>query len=312
MAMNENVKKWLNRLIICVILLGLLSVGCYYALRSLNRAFFTENPRFMLTRENVQIKTPAAESRILTQLSGIIYADFNKKEECSQIWAAIIMNVAGNQGLSADELPSAIRNTKAVNLFSIDFAALRKTITQISTIRYAEIEWVLPDKLMIKVYTRSPIAILEKDNGDFVCDGEGKVMERNVDEIPCGQLPVILGLDRKNFRSGISLGAQVTPALTLIEYIIRKPDLRIRIAKVSMRDPDKEGLMSMICYYRPNDISPERKYLVVLPTDNRLMRCLEDLVQLLRDIHHKRDPYNYIRMTFDTAPVLAVTNIQDW
>ncbi len=312
MTFKEFGLKWLNRILIGVFILGALIGGGYFGAVWFYRSLFSDNPRFALTRDLIEIKTPGAQSQMLSDLSRLIYSDFNKDSECRQIWEAVVLNAHINKGVRPDEIQKLVRTTKSVNVFDLDLGTLRQSICKISTIRYAELELVLPDRLIIKVHTRYPIAMLEREDGAYVCDDEGIIMERNREEIQRGQLPVILGLNRKNFRSGISLGSQVRPALHLINHISQNPDLGLRISKVSVRDLDRQGVMSVICYFKLNDTAEERKYLVELPTDARLIAKLEDLLILLRNLHRAPSRINYIRLIYDEPAVQSTTDISKW
>lgn len=292
---NTLTKTRTGRFAVGGLILLLMAAAIVFSCQYLFTACFSANPRFMIREENLEVKLSGADyySRLPNAYPLL---NENLETEKNKIWNAVVTNALGNEGIAH------VNTTRAVNLFAVDYAVLRSAISKFSTIQAAEIEYTLPNRLLVKITPRTPVALLP--GGAYVCDAEGMVMERNYKEIPKDDsLPKLVGLQRKAFRSGVSIREEVRAALQLIYSVTENRDLGIRIYKINMRDPDRQGVMSMICYYRPNDLSAERIYLVELPTDSRLASKLEELVTILRNLHRAESRYNYLRLIFDGPAV---------
>lgn len=294
---GKMTRTWIGRFIlggaVALTVLMALFFSCWY----LYRACVTENPRFCVTEADFDLKIAGAE--YFTAIPGRTLPGV-KENDREKIWKAIVSNALGNEGFYK------VNSTKSINIFAIDYEVLRRSISNYPTVRAAEIEMVLPNRLVVRITPRSPVAILA--NPGYVCDDDGMVMERNMEEIPQhSPLPMIVGMPQKAFRSGVPIDRDIRPALDLIYYVTKNPDLGIRLVKVNMKDPDHRGIMSMVFYYRQNEMSRERIYLAELPTDNRLHNKIEELVAILRNLNRADTPNgcNYIRLIFEPRPVLG-------
>ncbi|MCX6764297.1 MAG: cell division protein FtsQ/DivIB [Candidatus Nealsonbacteria bacterium] len=97
------------------------------------------------------------------------------------------IEISGNQKISSDNLKGPIEDKlikkilffNSKSLFLADLKEIEESILK----KYPEIEKVnffkkIPDKLMVLIKERSPVAVLEKDNNYFLIDKSGIVFEK--------------------------------------------------------------------------------------------------------------------------------------
>ena len=130
------------------------------------------------------------------------------------------------------------------NMFTINPAQLRKKLERIPSIEHAEVRFVLPDTLKIKITERIPRAALQVANSAIVVDQHGIMMKRSESSAGYQKLPVI-----KNLRNQ----KQLQPALKLIMCALSNyPDIAIQ--ELSLANPDE---LLVTLYYR------EQKHCIV-------------------------------------------------
>lgn len=134
------------------------------------------------------------------------------------------------------------------NMFAINPADIREKLeSEIPSIESAEVRFVLPDTLKIKINERIPRASLYSANSPLVVDRNGKVMKRAESSAIIQKLPVI-----KHFRSENQV--QLQAALKLIMSALSNyPEIAIQEISLSVKNELRVSL-----YYR------ERKRCVVL------------------------------------------------
>ena len=134
------------------------------------------------------------------------------------------------------------------NMFAINPAEVRtKLEKEIPSIESAEVSFVLPDTLKIKINERIPRASLYSANSALVVDRNGKVMKRAESSAIVQKLPVI-----KNFKSENQ--QQLQSALKLIMSALSNyPEIAIQEISLSVKDE-----LRVTLYYR------ERKRCVAL------------------------------------------------
>ncbi|MDD3118598.1 MAG: FtsQ-type POTRA domain-containing protein [Victivallales bacterium] len=146
-----------------------------------------------------------------------------------------------------------------VNLFLLDLRRLRAKLEDQPSIREAEVDRVLPDRLDIHLIERIPRAYLNESGSTWVIDDAGMVMDRDSCIRMAGGIPVIHGLDPKlRLFAGGQL-SELQPVLNLIMMTITEfSDMRIQ--DISVNNPRQ---LTLILYY--NGIS--RRYKVIFPVN---------------------------------------------
>jgi cell division protein FtsQ len=81
------------------------------------------------------------------------------------------------------------------NLFALDISQLRKSIELLPWVKEAIVQRTLPDKLIIHIKERVPIAFIRTEQGTSLVDEDGILLENNPNIFPAFDFPVLSGLE---------------------------------------------------------------------------------------------------------------------
>lgn len=81
------------------------------------------------------------------------------------------------------------------NLFALDLNQLRRSLELLSWVKTATVRRVLPDKLVIRVVERVPIAFVRMEHATWLVDEDGMLLETRPDQFSAFDFPVILGFE---------------------------------------------------------------------------------------------------------------------
>ena len=81
------------------------------------------------------------------------------------------------------------------SLFALDLDALRKSVELLPWVKAATVRRVWPDRLMIQVTERVPIAFVRIDDSTQMVDEEGVLLESKGEGLPNFDFPVLMGLE---------------------------------------------------------------------------------------------------------------------
>jgi len=81
------------------------------------------------------------------------------------------------------------------SLFALDLDDLRKSVELLPWVRAATVRRVWPDRLMIEVTERVPIAFVRIDNSTQLVDEDGVLLESKSEGLPKFDFPVLMGLE---------------------------------------------------------------------------------------------------------------------
>jgi len=81
------------------------------------------------------------------------------------------------------------------NLFALDLERLRKSVELLPWVRTATVQRVWPDRLMIQVTERVPIAFSRIDDSTQLVDEDGVLLESKSEGFPHFDFPVLMGLE---------------------------------------------------------------------------------------------------------------------
>jgi cell division protein FtsQ len=102
-----------------------------------------------------------------------------------------LQNISQNQVLvKISELQQPDRN-----LMRLDLDRLRHSLELIPWVKTVVVRRVLPDKLMIDIEEREPVAFARVAQGTLLIDGEGILLENNPENLSQPDFPVILGME---------------------------------------------------------------------------------------------------------------------
>jgi len=81
------------------------------------------------------------------------------------------------------------------SLFALDLDALRRSVERLPWVKAATVRRVWPDRLMIQVTERVPIAFVRVDDSTQMVDEEGVLLESKGEGLPNFDFPVLMGLE---------------------------------------------------------------------------------------------------------------------
>ena len=102
-----------------------------------------------------------------------------------------LQNISQNQVLlKIGELAHSGRN-----LVRLDLDRLRRNLELIPWVKTVVVRRVLPDKLVIDIEEREPVAFARLAQGTLLIDEEGTLLENNPEKLSRADFPVILGME---------------------------------------------------------------------------------------------------------------------
>ena len=133
-----------------------------------------------------------------------------------------ITEINGLQQISQNQVLLKINELARTdrNLVRFDLDRLRRNLELIPWVKTVVVRRVLPDKLIVDIEEREPIAFARVGQGTLLIDEEGTLLENNPENLSQADFPVILGMEtgyapeilRRN-RERIALYLQLVRAL---------------------------------------------------------------------------------------------------
>ena len=108
-----------------------------------------------------------------------------------------ITEINGLQNIPQNQVLVKIRELQQPdrNLMRLDLDRLRRSLELIPWVKTVVVRRVLPDKLMIDIEEREPVAFARVAQGTLLIDGEGILLENNPENLSQSDFPVILGME---------------------------------------------------------------------------------------------------------------------
>ncbi len=138
------------------------------------------------------------------------------------------IDIAGLVTIPRDRLLRETGISPGRNLMALDLAAIRRRLQEIPNVAEATVRREMPDRLLISVRERLPVARIGTENGALLA-GDGMVLDPDLWRRPGGgdrvfrMLPVIAGVPGGPFRPGERVpGEWVGPALEVLRYLQRE------------------------------------------------------------------------------------------
>lgn len=136
-----------------------------------------------------------------------VYGSWNWLHNCQGFYLSKIL-VEGNRHLSHEELLKLTDLTSRTNLLNINPKTVEAALERHPWVKDAVVRRKLPDKLIITIKERVPIAILNSNNKMYLVDNSGAIFkEMKPDEAQA--LPIITGADPEDIRRGSLSGASI-------------------------------------------------------------------------------------------------------
>ncbi len=180
------------------------------------------------------------------------------------------LEIESNGRLSTNHIREYGRVHEGMNLFDVNILEVRTLLEEVPLIRYAEVQRLLPDRLLIRVSERTPLARIGAGNRHFplAVDRDGFVIG------PAGRsdaMPTVTGFNDR----GLSPGSRIRDhsamdALTVLELCdSTRLGQVIRIRNIDVSNPD---------YLEVRLTNNSR---VLLPRNTSKLK-LEDLARILQ------------------------------
>ena len=169
-------------------------------------------------------KIGAAILMLLVVLS--LLASFRSYLLRSPKFAIGIKEIQGLRHLSESQLLLKLKEIEEQDrsLFALDLDRLRKSVELLTWVKAATVRRVWPDRLMIQVTERIPIAFVRIDDSTQLVDEDGVLLESKSEGLPNFDFPVLMGLE-----SGFET-----------ELLVRNRK-RIELYRRLMRELDRNG-----------------------------------------------------------------------
>jgi cell division protein FtsQ len=108
-----------------------------------------------------------------------------------------IKEIQGLRHLSESQVLLKLKETEEQNrsLFALDLDGLRKSVELLPWVRTATVRRIWPDRLMIQVTERVPIAFVRIDDSTQLVDEDGVLLESKSEGLPSFDFPVLMGLE---------------------------------------------------------------------------------------------------------------------
>lgn len=123
--------------------------------------------------------------------------------------------ITGNKNVGEDEIKSAISSAVDKGILRLSSKEINRRLETLPWIKKIYLRKQFPDTLMIRLEEAVPKALLNLNNGLFLIDGEGRILEE-IRSQKTPFLPVITGINPK------SNSADIIEALKLIEALSQK------------------------------------------------------------------------------------------
>ena len=149
-----------------------------------------------------------------------------------------------DQVLTREEVLAETGLSEGINIFSIDLSALEKTLREVPMTAEVRIERILPDRLVIKVTSRTPVAWIASGTDvadptaspDSLLVDAGGLLMRPRRILPDHlHLPIIYGVQSDNIQQGEPLHSEdLRMALLLLSEVASRPDCLLRIRSMDI------------------------------------------------------------------------------
>jgi cell division protein FtsQ len=131
------------------------------------------------------------------------------------------------------------------SLFALDLDALRRSVERLPWVKAATVRRVWPDRLMIQVTERVPIAFVKVDDSTQMVDEEGVLLESKGEGLPNFDFPVLMGLE-SGFETELLMRNR--KRIELYRRLIRELDdngagLSHDLSEVHLQDPGSVSIV---------------------------------------------------------------------
>lgn len=157
------------------------------------------------------------------------------------------ISIQTGPGLEEDQIRHALGLEQDLAYYGIDEAAMEETLRRIPAVQSVVVQRIFPDSLRVEVQTRQALVLSRVAGGEggqqaVFIDAEGYAFAWAEGLGQYGNLPVLSGIDYRNFRLGLKLPAMVVEYLKALDALRKEsPDLfhgfsEFRLVPVDQRE----------------------------------------------------------------------------
>jgi cell division protein FtsQ len=112
-------------------------------------------------------------------------------------FAVVIKEIQGLRHLSESQVLLKLKESEEQerNLFALDLDRVRKSVELLPWVKTATVRRVWPDRLMIQIAERVPIAFARIEGSTQLVDEDGVLLESKSEGLPRFDFPVLIGLE---------------------------------------------------------------------------------------------------------------------
>jgi cell division septal protein FtsQ len=148
------------------------------------------------------------------------------------------INISGNRKLSRGEVLALLQPLQGRNMLHLDLDEVRRTLMTSPWVADASLRRELPGKVDVVIVERQPVAIGRFDEGLFLIDEHGNIVDEFGPNHADFDLPIVDGLAPER---GAGDGAPVDPdraslAVRLLAALQHQPDLAARVSQIDVHD----------------------------------------------------------------------------
>lgn len=142
--------------------------------------------------------------------------------------------------ITAGEVKQAIDYNKNDNIFKINTRKGEENLKHIPYVKDAEIDRKLPNKVVVTISERMPVAYVTFGNASMLLDEDGRLLEQ-VGKKP-KKLPVVIGISVKTLKVGENLrdrNVAKANAYTALYQKLEEYNLASQTTEINVKDPNQ-------------------------------------------------------------------------
>ncbi|MFC1827444.1 cell division protein FtsQ/DivIB [Thermodesulfobacteriota bacterium] len=248
--------------------------------------------------------------RIFIGLLLILFAGFTTKEMyqkmChSDFFQITTMKIDGTRMVCKEQITALSKVDIHSNLLAINTSQVKSLLESHPWIAWADITRDWPNRLMISVKEKKPVALLSRNSGLFYLDSKGRIIASASSSQEL-DFPVITGLESYAFNSTHSTQAPeiLQEALVLLKLAARNNSI-LSEQNISEIHVTKNG--ELLLYLL------ERAFPIYMGEGRDISTRYYRLVEVLRDLYKTREfsKVSYIRLDYQQDTILVVKSGYD-
>lgn len=209
------------------------------------------------------------------------------------------VKIDGNHMTSKEQIAALSRVDIHSNLLAINVDQVKSLLESHPWIAKAAVIRDWPNRLLINLQEKSPVALLNRDSGLFYLDSKGQIIAA-ADHSQELDFPVITGLE--SYPLNLTRGAQVPAPLKEVYALLKLANRNNPILPEQniseIHVPAKGGIILYLL---------DRPFPIFLGTEGKISTRYYRLVRVLKDLYKTREFYevSYIRLDYQEDTILV-------